>query len=76
MEKLIRYHCGGGDGMYESKEGHYVDYSDYNDLLESFNDVLLALKQIQYAVNSGGVKGLFDDEIKPMNEAIAKATAL
>jgi len=37
MKNVKRYHCGAGDGMYESKEGYYVDYADYKDLLEKYN---------------------------------------
>lgn len=37
-------------------------------------DLLLTLQQIQFAVKSGAVKGLFKDEIDKMDNAIKKAT--
>ncbi len=40
MENVTRYTCGAGDGMFESKEGYYVDYSDYKDLLDKYNQAL------------------------------------
>ena len=42
-------------------------------LIESAPDLLKALAQIQFAVKSGAVKGLFQDEINDMDNAIEKA---
>ncbi len=40
MENVTRYTCGAGDGMFESKEGYYVDYADYKILLDKYNQAL------------------------------------
>jgi hypothetical protein len=40
MENVTRYTCGAGDGMFESKEGYYVDYTDYKVLLDKYNQAL------------------------------------
>lgn len=40
MKNVKRYTCGVGDGMFESKEGHYVDYADYKLLLAKYSQAL------------------------------------
>lgn len=40
MEKVTRYTCGAGDGMFTDKEGHYVDYADYKNLLDKHNQTV------------------------------------
>ena len=42
-------------------------------LISAAPDLLLTLQQIQFAVKSGAVKGLFKDEIEKMDNAIKKA---
>jgi hypothetical protein len=41
MEKVKRYTCGAGDGMFDDKKGYYVEYSDYKILLDKYNQALL-----------------------------------
>jgi len=43
-------------------------------LIAAAPDLFKALAQIQFAVKSGAVTGLFKDEIECMNNAIEKAT--
>ena len=33
MAKIKRYTCGNGSGMFESKKGFYIEYSEYLKLL-------------------------------------------
>ena len=34
MKKPIRYSCGSGEGMFDNKNGHWVEYSEYLKLLK------------------------------------------
>lgn len=34
MEKIDRYSCGAGDGMYDNKEGYYVKYEDHKKVVD------------------------------------------
>lgn len=36
MGNTKRFNCGNGEGMFEDKEGHYVFYQDYKDLLSKY----------------------------------------
>ena len=37
MAKIKRYTCGNGSGMFESKNGFYIQYSEYLKLLVKMN---------------------------------------
>ena len=51
MENIQRYSCGNGEGMFDAKEGYWVTYEDYKNLLDKYN----ALKQVK---NNGVLDGV------------------
>jgi len=61
---------------YSEQYAHLVDKAEAEanaKLIAASPDLFTALAQIQFAVKSGAVKGLFKDEIECMNNAINKA---
>lgn len=39
MEKIERYSCGAGDGMYDNKDGYYVKYEDYKKVFDELKQI-------------------------------------
>lgn len=38
-EKVERYSCGAGDGMFDNPEGYWVQYSDYQHLKDQIREL-------------------------------------
>ncbi len=39
MKNIQRYSCGNGEGMFDEKEGYWVTYEDYKNLLDKYNEL-------------------------------------
>jgi len=40
MKKLTRYYCGNGEGMFESKTGHWIEYAEHLLVIKELNEQL------------------------------------
>jgi hypothetical protein len=53
MEKIKRYYCGNGDGMFEDdKNGHWVEYSEYKAIVKALTEQLLKHAVISWVAAS------------------------
>ena len=40
MKEPKRYYCGNGEGMFEDKNGHWVEYSEHKAIVEALTEQL------------------------------------
>ena len=56
MEKINRYDCGNGDGMFDDDTGYWVTYEDYKSLLDKYEDLVSKNESLHDVICSAPVR--------------------
>lgn len=62
INKVERYTCGNGEGMFDDKKGYWVTYEDYKDLLDKYKILVNKMGVIPDVVGRSEIEEAADNQ--------------